>query len=181
MDYSACVPVLQQRLASSILLPFAETTVLANDLKKDDFKVVSLHPGFVATDMGASASDLMSAIRPGQLAHLPLLHGTYVIFTSQPSLPSCCSSPAFACIAVAHASGSHSQGSKVAKLLYIHRGPGYIAPDAAVGTQCVSCAYGNTQSQRGIGACRTWSNSNDWAKCSGHDEADYDSDTYTNW
>ncbi|DBA78176.1 hypothetical protein WJX79_006992 [Trebouxia sp. C0005] len=42
-----------------------ETTVLANDLKKDDFKVVSLHPGFVATDMGANASDLMSAIRPG--------------------------------------------------------------------------------------------------------------------
>ncbi len=68
---SACVPVLLQRRASSILLPFAETTVLANDLKKDDFKVVSLHPGFVATDMGAIASDLMSAIRPGQLAHLP--------------------------------------------------------------------------------------------------------------
>lgn len=52
----------------------AETTVLANDLKKDDFKVVSLHPGFVQTDMGANASDLMSPIRPGVLAKLLLLH-----------------------------------------------------------------------------------------------------------
>ena len=48
--------------------------MLANDLKKDDFKVVSLHPGFVLTDMGANASDLMSAIRPGVPAELLLLH-----------------------------------------------------------------------------------------------------------
>ena len=48
--------------------------MLANDLKKEDFKVVSLHPGFVATDMGANASHLMSAIRPGKLgcsSHAP--------------------------------------------------------------------------------------------------------------
>lgn len=50
----------------------AETTVLANDLKKDDFKVVSVHPGFVQTDMGANASDLMSPIRPGVLAKITL-------------------------------------------------------------------------------------------------------------
>lgn len=43
--------------------------MLANDLKTDDFKVVSLHPGFVATDMGASASSLMSEIRPGKPCH----------------------------------------------------------------------------------------------------------------
>ena len=67
---AAYVPVMLQRRVVIILMACAETTVLANDLKKDDFKVVSLHPGFVATDMGASASDLMSAIRPGQLADL---------------------------------------------------------------------------------------------------------------
>ena len=44
----------------------AETTVFANDLKKEDFKVVSLHPGFVATDMGHNASSSMSEIRPGR-------------------------------------------------------------------------------------------------------------------
>ncbi len=70
---AAYVPVLLQRRVFSILMACAGTTVLANDLKKDDFKVVSLHPGFVATDMGASASNLMSAIRPGQLADLLLL------------------------------------------------------------------------------------------------------------
>lgn len=40
--------------------------MFANDLKKEDFKVVSLHPGFVATDMGANASSLMSEMRPGK-------------------------------------------------------------------------------------------------------------------
>lgn len=40
--------------------------MFANDLKKEDFKVVSLHPGFVATDMGANASSLMSEVRPGK-------------------------------------------------------------------------------------------------------------------
>ena len=63
--------VLLQLCHNSDLVSFgAETTVLANDLKKEDFKVISLHPGFVATDMGANASDLMSAIRPGKLSLL---------------------------------------------------------------------------------------------------------------
>ena len=84
---AAYLPILLQRRIFSILMPCAETTVLANDLKKDDFKVVSLHPGFVATDMGASASNLMSAMRPGQLADLPLLHCALynIAFTPQPA------------------------------------------------------------------------------------------------
>jgi len=42
-----------------------ETTVFANDLKNDGFKVVSVHPGFVSTDMGSHASQRMSKTRPG--------------------------------------------------------------------------------------------------------------------
>lgn len=40
----------------------AETTVFANDLKGDGFKVVSIHPGFVITDMGSDASQRMSKV-----------------------------------------------------------------------------------------------------------------------
>lgn len=58
----------------------AETTVLANDLKKEDFKVVSLHPGFVATDMGANASSLMSEMRPGE--QLIMCHGNLLYCTT---------------------------------------------------------------------------------------------------
>ncbi len=35
-----------------VLLYFAETSVLANVLKEDNFCLVSLHPGWVDTDMG---------------------------------------------------------------------------------------------------------------------------------
>ncbi len=66
-SWSPIRPTAIGRLLNQCFL-FAETTVLANDLKNEDFKVVSLHPGFVATDMGANASNLMSDIRPGELA-----------------------------------------------------------------------------------------------------------------
>ena len=70
----------------------AETTVFANDLKKEDFKVVSLHPGFVATDMGANASSLMSEMRPGeplimQHCELSLLEEEPVLSSWQPLCP----------------------------------------------------------------------------------------------
>ena len=80
LSHPKCYAILSQPRHHSDLVPFdAETTVLANDLKKEDFKVISLHPGFVATDMGANASDLMSAIRPGKLLLLAALsnHGRF--------------------------------------------------------------------------------------------------------
>ena len=39
----------------------AETTVLANGLKEEQFVVVSIHPGFVITDMGNEAALLASS------------------------------------------------------------------------------------------------------------------------
>lgn len=38
--------------------------MFANDLKNDGFKVVSIHPGFVITDMGSDASQRMSKVLP---------------------------------------------------------------------------------------------------------------------
>lgn len=38
----------------------AETTVLANGLKKEKFVVIAVHPGFVITDMGNDAASLAS-------------------------------------------------------------------------------------------------------------------------
>ncbi len=38
----------------------AETSVLANGLKKDKFIVIAVHPGFVITDMGNEAASLAS-------------------------------------------------------------------------------------------------------------------------
>lgn len=38
--------------------------MFANDLKNDGFKVVSVHPGFVITDMGSDASQRMSKVLP---------------------------------------------------------------------------------------------------------------------
>ncbi len=58
---------------------------------------------------------------------------------------------------------------------------GHTILNVFVGTQCSNCAYGNTQSQRGIGACRIWSNSDNWAKRPGHDEADNGFDTDADW
>lgn len=57
----------------------------------------------------------------------------------------------------------------------------HIVSAAVVATQCFGCAHGNTQPQRGIIACRIWSNSDNWAKRPGYDEADHGSDTDTNW
>ena len=44
-------------------LPFvcAETSVLANGLKEERFVVVTVHPGFIITDMGNEAALLASA------------------------------------------------------------------------------------------------------------------------
>ncbi len=39
----------------------AETASLAVDLKKDGVTIVSVHPGWVATDMGLAAADAVGA------------------------------------------------------------------------------------------------------------------------
>lgn len=64
--------------------------MFANDLKQEDFKVVSLHPGFVATDMGANASSLMSDIRPGRvtsfIASIPCMYSFVCCLPAAPHL-----------------------------------------------------------------------------------------------
>ena len=46
---------------------FAGTAVLANELQSWGFKVISLHPGFVQTDMGRQSSKCMNGIRSPNL------------------------------------------------------------------------------------------------------------------
>ena len=52
-----------------VLSPVAETAVLANDLKDEGFTVVSLHPGWVRTDMKNAAQECSPG---GNLKAIPL-------------------------------------------------------------------------------------------------------------